>query len=138
MNGNGILNLASHQCADLLFDIGFLRNGNLLETTVIRNGNILAAQAPYGRIDVVESGASNHGGDHFSCPAACLTGFMHNQQTPCARHRINDGLGVERQQCARVDDLDFDPFLRESFRDIEGFHHHDVVGDHGDIAPCRV
>ena len=37
MNGTGILDRASDQCSNFLFDIGFLRYGDFFETAVVRN-----------------------------------------------------------------------------------------------------
>src|SRR5512134_2446356 len=98
MKGTGMSDPSLHHGTDLLFDIVLLRDGDLFEPAVIRDGDILPAKASHRCIDVIEGRASDNGCDNLSGPAARLAGFMNNQQTSCAPHRIDNGLRIKRQQ----------------------------------------
>src|SRR5439155_2606040 len=105
----------------------------LLEVARVRHGRRHARHALDRRVEVVEGGLLNLGGDLRAHAREAGARLDHDHAVGLA-HRGQDGLGVHRHQRARIDDLHGDAVLLQLLGRLHRAVHHAHVGDDGDVG----
>ena len=98
---------AGNDVADPRCDVGRRREVVLLERRAERHRRERRADAADRRVEVVERLLLDLGGDLGAEPAEAH-GLVDDDDPVGLAHRLDDGVGVERLQRARVDHLDVD------------------------------
>ena len=96
-----------------------VRNGEQLEVACVRHRHILACDTFDRRVELVEDGLGDAGGD-LRRRAERLPLLLNDHAAMGLRHRLVRGLKIERTKRAKVDDFRLDAFVvRQLFRDLQ-------------------
>jgi hypothetical protein len=111
----------------------FRRNAQLLEASR-RVRDVQAGAAQHGRLQVEEGGLADPGRD-LGAHAEELRGLVHDHHAAGLGGRGDQGLLIQRDQAAQVDDLErADALLLGGLGRVHGHFHHGAVGDQGQVA----
>ena len=122
---------ASHGFEERAADAG--RAGEIVPFLRMRIGRVPAGDARHRRFQVVEA-VLLHQRRQLGAEAGGQRRLVHDDAAPGLLHRGDDGVEVERQQGAQIDDLGIDAgLLGRRLRDID----HGAIGKHGDAPSPR-
>ena len=94
---------------------------------------IFGVEALGGSVEETET-FGGHAGDDFGGDSAPRPGFADGEESAGAGHAGEDGIGVERFDRPKIDDLDFPAFGGEFLGAGEGFVEHGAVGHDGGVS----
>src|ERR1043166_3243845 len=127
------INLFLHERTDGVRDVVHLRYHGFLQRGTVRSGSERAVEPADRRVQFIEAGGSNPGGDFRADPARCKS-FVHDQEATGFGYGTKNGLSIEWRNRTGIDEFDGDAFFFQLFRCVERTLHHKADCDHGDVA----